>query len=312
MVKLPPMSSDRSEISDLIVNFDPDSLARLPVDQTAVVEHFHKMGNARAARVVAQMPARNGALDPDAVDRLLVKVHREMQRLAEEFHHGRRLRELLVPIVQALRKNGIGQPIRMVDIGCGTGYAVRWLAMHGALGEDVELIGADYNTALIQEAERLAALEHLRCRFVTANVFRMSQPAHIYFTTGVVHHFRGEALTHFFAEHNRPGTHAFLHFDFQPTPFAPLASWFFHVLRMRTALARHDGVVSVMRAYSGEELAETARRSAPGFLCGIFGGRIWNTPLPRVFHTLVGIRPELRDDFLCGLGRRMPRMGALT
>jgi SAM-dependent methyltransferase len=270
------------------------------------------MGNARAARVVALMPAKDDILDPDAVDRLLVKVHREMQRLAEEFHHGRRLRELLVPIVQTIRKHGIGAPIRMVDIGCGTGYAIRWLAMHGALGDDVELIGADYNTALIQEAERLAAMERLRCRFVTANVFRMSQPAHIYFTTGVVHHFRGEALSHFFAEHNRPGTQAFLHFDFQPTPFAPLASWFFHVLRMRTALARHDGVVSVTRAYSAQELTEAARSSAPCFLCGIYGGRIWNTPLPRVFHTLVGIRPELRDSFFLELGRRMSRMGPLT
>ncbi len=305
------MSPEQPEISDLIVDFDADSLARLPVDQTALVERFRRMGNHRAARIVAEMPAKGGFLEPQAVDRLLVKVHREMQRLAEEFHHGRRLRELLLPLLQALRTRGMGAPIRLVDIGCGTGYAIRWLAMNGALGDDVELIGADYNTALVHEAERLAAVERLRCRFITANVFRLRQPGHILFTTGVVHHFRGESLTQFFSEHDRTGTYAFLHSDFQPTPFAPLASWFFHVLRMRTALARHDGVLSVVRAYRAQQLMDAARLAAPGFLCGIYGSRIWNTPFPRVFHTLVGIRPELRDDFLGALGRRVSRMGDL-
>jgi 2-polyprenyl-3-methyl-5-hydroxy-6-metoxy-1,4-benzoquinol methylase len=305
------MSPEPLEISDLIVDFDADSLARLPVDKAALLERFRQLRNHQAARVVEEISSTNGILDPQAVDRLLVKVHREMQRLAEEFHHGRRLRELLAPMIQALRKHGVGAPIRIVDVGCGTGYAIRWLAMHGRLGGDVELMGADYNSTLVREAERLASIEGLRCRFVTANVFRLNQPAHIYFTTGVVHHFRGEALTHFFAEHERPGTYAFFHSDFQPVPLAPLASWFFHVLRMRTGLARHDGVVSVARAYSAEHLMEAARRGAPGFLCGIYGKRIWNTPLPRVFHTLAGIRPELRETFLQELGRRAGRLGDL-
>jgi 2-polyprenyl-3-methyl-5-hydroxy-6-metoxy-1,4-benzoquinol methylase len=304
------MSPDSPEISDLIVDFDADSLARLAVPQAAVVERFQRIGNRRAARVVAGMPAQDGFLDAQAVDRLLIKVHREMQRLAEEFHHGRRLRELLLPAIQVLRMRGV-TPIRVVDVGCGTGYVIRWLAMHGALGNDVELIGADYNPALVREAERLAAIERLRCRFVTANVFRLRQPGHILITTGVVHHFRGELLADFFSEHDRSGAQAFFHSDFQPTPLAPLASWFFHVLRMRTSLARHDGVLSVVRAYSAQQLMDAARRGARGFLSGIYGGRIWNTPFPRVFHTLVGIRPELRKNFISALGPRTRRMGDL-
>lgn len=304
------MSPDTPEISDLIVDFDPESLARLPVNQAAIVDRFRQMGNRRAARVVAELPAKEGLLDAQAVDRLLVEVHREMQRLAEEFQHGRRLRELLLPIIRVLRMNGIA-PIRVVDVGCGTGYAIRWLAMYGVLGDDVELIGADYNPALVREAERLAAIEHLRCRFVTANVFQLRQPGHVLFTTGVVHHFRGESLLRFFSEHDRCGVHAFFHTDFQPTPLAPLGSWFFHVVRMRTALARHDGVLSAIRAYSAQQLTEAARSSAPGFLCGIYGSKIWNTPFPRVFHTLVGVRPELREDFIHALGRRALRLGEL-
>jgi hypothetical protein len=80
---------------------------------------------------------------------------------------------------------------------------------------------------------------------------------------------------------------------------------------MRTALARHDGVLSVVRAYSAEQLMDAARRGGPGFLCGIYGSRIWNTPFPRVFHTLVGLRPELREDFIRALGPRRQRMSDL-
>jgi hypothetical protein len=93
------MSPKSPEISDLIVDFDPESLARLPVSQVAVVEHFQQLGNRRAARVVAGMPPKDGFLDAQAVDRLLIRVHWEMQRLAEEFHHGRRLRELILPVI---------------------------------------------------------------------------------------------------------------------------------------------------------------------------------------------------------------------
>src|ERR1700694_4359542 len=117
------MSPDSPEISDRIVDFDMETLARLPVEKQALMEYFRGIGNRRAARVVADIPSIDGILNPAAVDRLLVRVHREMQRLAEEFHHGRRLLELLLPIIDILRKKDTRRPIRVVDIGCGTGYA---------------------------------------------------------------------------------------------------------------------------------------------------------------------------------------------
>ena len=305
------MSPDAPEISDLIVDFNPKTLARLPVDKRAVVERFSGLGNRKAAAIVSSLPAKNGILIPEAIDQLLVKVHCEMQRLSEEFQHGRRLAELLRSLLVALRNQFAERPIRIVDIGCGTGYAIRWLAMHGRLGDDVELIGADYNAALVREAERLARLENLRCQFVNASAFRLREPSHVFVSTGVIHHFRGEALMRLFAEHERAQARAFLHFDFQPSPLAPLGSWFFHIVRMRTPLARHDGTFSAVRAHPAETLLQAARCGAPGFLSGIYGSRIWNLPLPRVFHTVVGIRPELREGFFRALGRRAQRMGEL-
>ena len=171
------MAERGEEISDLIVGFDPVTLARLPVHKKAVVDRFLSEGNRAAAKVVAALPEKDGVLDPTAVDRLLIRVHCELQGLSEEFQHGARVAELLRPLLEALRLCKIPPPYRIVDVGCGPGFVVRWLAARGELGSDVELVGADYNVALVEEGRRLAALENLKVSFVVANAFRIDRLA---------------------------------------------------------------------------------------------------------------------------------------
>lgn len=304
------MRATDPEVSDLIVDVDPATLARRPVPKQALIERFLSLKNRQAAHVVERLPAKDGVLDAGAVDELLVRTHTEMQRMAEEFQHGPRLRELVTPVLQVLREHR-RPPYRIVDIGCGIGYAVRWLAKRGHLGSDVELIGADLNPALIHEAQRLADIEKLDCRFVLADAFRLAEPGHVFLTTGVIHHFRGEALHAFLAQHEQPHAQAFFHNDFQPSPLAYPGSWFFHRIRMRTALARHDGVLSAVRAHSAQTLVDSARAVLPRFASGMYARKIWNTPLPRVFHTLLGVRHEFKEDLVKALGPRASRLEEL-
>src|SRR5262249_12925798 len=93
-----------------------------------------------------------------------------------------------------------------------------------------------------------------------------------------------------------------IHFDFQPWALAPFGSWFFHVIRMRTPLARHDGVLSAARAHTQQTLVFAARDGVRNLATGIYGAKIWNTPLPRVFHALVGLRPSLVPHIKAELG----------
>jgi SAM-dependent methyltransferase len=299
------------EVSDAIISFDPLTLERRPVMKSEVLREFSALGNRSAVRIVEQIPERDGVLDAEAVDRLLIKAHCEMQRISEEFQHGQRVAELLRPLLDALRDGGVERPIRVVDIGCGTGFIVRWLTAHAALGPDVELLGADYNTALVHEAQRLAALENLPCSFVTANAFHLSHPAALYLSTGILHHFRGDGLTELLRMHDRPETCAFVHFDFHPSPIAPFGSWLFHAVRMRLPLARHDGVLSAVRAHPSRRLLEAARTGAPDFVSAIYGTRLWGLPIPRVFHALVGIRPRYREAFVKAMGDRIASLGAM-
>lgn len=301
--------SELLEISDLIVDFDVETLARRPVLRAEVIEQFQRVGDRRAARIVANMPATSGVIDPDYVDRLLVKVHFEMQRLSEEFQHGQRVFELLVPLLGTFAEQGVPPPYRIVDIGCGTGYVIRWLAARGVFEHEVELLGTDFNVALIQEANRLKELEQLRCQFQVINAFTLDEPATIYLSTGVVHHFRGNALEQFMEQHDQPGTQAFVHFDFQPSLMAWPGAWMFHYLRMREPLSRHDGVISARRAHAATTLLKAVRKTT--FTCGMYSSHFWKLPIQRAFHTVLGIRQEFVDTFRRLLGRRVGRLGPL-
>ena len=299
------------EISDAIISFDPETLEREPVIKSEVLREFAALGNRQAVRVVEQIPERDGELDPDAVDCLLVTAHCEMQRISEEFQHGKRVAELLKPLLKSLREGGVERPIRIVDIGCGTGFVVRWLAAHGSLDDDVKLIGADFNVALVREAQRLAQAENLPCAFVVANAFRLEHAATVYLSTGILHHFRGWGLIELLRQHNRQETRAFVHFDFHPSPLAPLGSWLFHAVRMREPLARHDGVLSAVRAHKSRDLLDAARTAAPDFVSAIYGTRLWRLPIPRVFHALVGVRPVYREAFIQHMGGRIASLGKI-
>lgn len=299
------------EISDAIVSFDPDTLQRKPVKKADVLVQFRELRNHEAARIVDQIPEQDGVLDPEAVDKILITSHCEMQRMSEEFQHGKRVAELLKPILNALREGGVKNPIRIVDIGCGTGFVVRWLAASGSLGDDVQLMGVDFNVALLNEAQRLATIENLRCKFEVANAFHLDEPANVFISTGILHHFRDENLSYLLQQHCRAETCAFVHFDFHSSPMAPLGSWLFHAVRMREPLAKHDGVLSAVRAHKSRYLLEVTRSAAPEFFSAIYGTSLWRTPIPRVFHSLVGIRPKYREAFLRNMGTRIASLGKI-
>ncbi len=301
------------EISDLILDFDPITLARRPVARAQVVEAFRRRNNRRAANIVARLPVDDrGDLDPDAVDRLLLAVHSEIQRLSEEFLQGARVKAILAPTLQAMRDCGLPPPYRVVDVGCGPGFMIRWLAAFGDLGDDVELVGADYHLALIERARRLAQAEGLRCRFEVANAFHLTQPASIFMSIGVIHHFRGPSLGAVLAQQDRPEAMAFMHFDIKSSWLAPIGAWIFHVARMREPLSRHDGVLSAARAHPSEALVNAARQHAPGFKAALFDEDRAPLPILKVMHALVGVRPALADALVDALGPDRHRLEPLS
>lgn len=301
------MPSDLLEISDLIVDYDVATLQPRPVSRSAVVARLMANGQRAAARFVQRLPAANDTLDVEACNLALLRSHIELQRLSEEFLQADRIRCVLLPLLQALRDTGVKPPLRIVDVGCGLGYVVRSLAAHGRLGRDVEIIGCDMNVTLIENARRLADEESLSCELRVANAFQLEQPGHIYISTGVLHHFRGDDLNAFFAG-QRQG-HAFLHYDIQRSVLSPWGSWMFHQARMREPLALHDGVVSARRVHATETLLSAARTTT-GFTCAsLDGARNFLGAVLRPMTATLGARAELWEPLLRHLGPLRSRLG---
>jgi hypothetical protein len=81
----PSWNPDQPEITDLVVQHDASTLNRLRVSKQEVAEVFSRFGNQKALRAVRALPEKDGWLDDREIDALLLTVHWEMQRLAEEF-----------------------------------------------------------------------------------------------------------------------------------------------------------------------------------------------------------------------------------
>ncbi len=308
------MPEERVEITDLIIDYDPETLARRPVRKDAVLAALARRRMGRAARIVRALPAPGGVFDEDHLDALFVRIHAELQRLNEEFRQGERLLMLLGPML------GITHARRVVDVGCGLGYVVRWLAAHRqaakatrrAWGDGVELMGCDYNRALITEAQRLTEAEQLDCSFRVANAFRLREQPAIFTSSGVIHHFRGEALAAVFRQQAESGAIACIHFDIKPSWAAPVGAYVFHEARMREAVSRHDGVLSAERAHPAATLLRAAREGAPEMVFAMFDGAVGLLPILRVMHAVVGVRREHAEAFRASLGPLAARLSELS
>jgi SAM-dependent methyltransferase len=297
-------SAGRLEITDLLWPVDADG-ARLPVAKAEVLTRLAADGQRRAVRIVSRIPSANGLLDADYVDALGLRVHCELQRLSEELQMGRRVAALLGPIIEGLRagerpdqRPGATPSIRVVDIGCGLGFVVRWLAATAALGKDVELVGVDLNPALIGQAARLAEQEALDCRFVHGDALELGVAVDdgartLVISTGLLHHFPGPSLAEFFAAHERLGVAAFAHWDIAPCVFATMGAWVLHQIRMREPVSRHDGVMSARRAHPASRLEAAARAGAPGYAVRVIEDAHWRSGALDVLRPVTGQRrPE--------------------
>lgn len=298
--------SELLEISDLIVDFDPQSLVRRDVKRSEVVRRLRKNHQYLAASIAHQIPAVDDVLDSDAVDLMLLRAHSEIQRLSEEFSQGERVRRLLRPIVEALWARGV-RPVRIADVGCGIGYVVRWMAKHWP-DPDIEWLGFDYNAALIGAAQALARHEELSCDFIVGNAFRLEEPVHIYMSTGVIHHFRGESLHGFFAQQRATDAAALIHFDIQPSWLSPFGAFIFHYARFAEPLGQHDGWCSARRAHSGSKLLTAATDPSGEWLSTLFDHHDSIIPVFRVMQAVLSLRADLVEDVVARIDFNRSRL----
>lgn len=283
------------EITDLLWAADPVTGARLPVRRDETVARLERAGQRRAARIVARLPGTAEHIDAAATDALLVRVHCELQRLGEETQLGRRVAGWLAEPLAALRADHPGERMRVLDVGCGIGYLIRWLAARGALGADVDLVGVDLNAGLVAHARRLAAAEALDADFVVGDALAAGgtlddpRPT-VVVSTGVLHHLDAADLPAFFAAHGRARVAAFAHWDVDPGAWSSVGAWIFHQARMREPVSRHDGVLSARRAHRGHVLLAAAGAAGPSYRVSCVDAPAWRPRFSDILRPVAGRR----------------------
>lgn len=258
--------TDPIEILDVLWDSEMPSGDRLPVNKADARARLTDRDQHRAARLIDPLPERaDGTLEEGPVDQIFLSVHLELARLSEFVHVPQRMAAELKPMVKQLREEA-GGTIRVVDVGCGVGFDTRVLAATGALGPDVEYVGLDFNSLLVDAAARLARAEDIPVRFIHGDALDPSlaidDPARtIMISSGVLHHIGRDSLGGFFERHRELGVAGFAHFDPAPGFWAIAGGWMLHRTRMREAVSRHDGAVSMRRAFTAKELLSIAGES---------------------------------------------------
>jgi SAM-dependent methyltransferase len=143
------------------------------------------------------------------------------------------------------------QPLRIVDVGCGNGDALRriegWAARRHIA---VELTGVDINPDAIAIAEELAPATR-SIRWVASDIFAFTpdRPVHLVFSTIFTHHLADRDVVRFLRWMEQ---HAALGWFINDLSRAPIP---YHLLHLFAKLARlhpfvqHDGPVSIARAF---------------------------------------------------------------
>ncbi|MHB2018162.1 MAG: class I SAM-dependent methyltransferase [Candidatus Xenobia bacterium] len=270
-------------LAERLVAYDPVTRARLPVQKWELAAFFREHGDHAAVRIVERIPEHGGVLDPAAVDRLLIRSACEMQGLLEVLRHGERVQECLEPLLEIMTR-----PTRVMDVACGNGFVVRWLARH-LKRDDVELMGTD--PARCGEATRLAVKESLRCQFQTGNPYGYG--AHILISTGELHRHTGDDLVGLLGQHETSHALAFVHFDWLYRPRGPI---------LREPLVRYEA--RHCSAHAAETLTSAARTGAPSFATAFYRTSMWSR-----FETFIGVRRSYLDAVAPKLA---PRVGPWT
>jgi len=168
-----------------------------------------------------------------------------------------RLVKRLAPMIEAARLARRGQPVRILDVGAGAGGLLFRLAAWARKRRiPVELTGVDHDAGVVATATRHAweAGERVEFRAMDARKLDLGDgEVDVVVTQLMLHHLPAGDAALVLAELDRVAAVNWLAFDLKRSAAALPALWAFLKLTSE-ATTRHDGVTSLRRAYSLEEV----------------------------------------------------------
>lgn len=152
--------------------------------------------------------------------------------------------------------------IRIIDMGCGNGDIVRLIADWGRThGLTFELIGIDLNPFTISHAERLSEA-YPEISFKTMDVFSQEMRAmefDIALSTLFLHHFKTSDIERLLQQLVGQAKIGIVINDLHRHRLA-YRLFQMYSLSIRNSMIRHDGLISILRAFKSKELQNMSEK----------------------------------------------------
>ena len=184
---------------------------------------------------------------------VLIQTLRELAFINRWLGGNRVTVEAVKNLIKGHKKEGL----HIADLGCGSGDMLRLLAEWGRKNNtSLRLTGIDANPNIIEHARRHCA-SYPEISFEVLNVFSadfQQRKYDVVLGTLFFHNFSDEALTHLFSSFKTQARIGFVINDIHRHWLAYYSIRTLTALFSRSSMARFDAPLSVLRAFSRDEL----------------------------------------------------------
>ncbi len=146
---------------------------------------------------------------------------------------------------------------RILDAGCGDGTLLREVGLYfSKRGIETDLLGIDISEKSIQLARRKHA-DMKNISFEQADLFHLDPKTHkcdLLLCTLTLHHFREEDIPKLLARLSAVAKRGVIVNDLDRNKIAYLLFKLFSMLTMKTDIAKQDGLVSIRRGFTKNDL----------------------------------------------------------
>lgn len=168
-----------------------------------------------------------------------------------------------IAFLESLRRRGVirpGQPVHIVDVGSGYGDLLRAIDRWGERrGLSLHLTGVDLNPWSAKAAAEVTELGR-PIHWSTSNVFDYDQPCDVIVSSLFTHHLDDAELVRFVGWMEAHAKLAWFVNDLHRHPFSYYGFGVLAALMRWHPFVRHDGPVSIARAFKVQEWRDILRR----------------------------------------------------
>ena len=217
---------------------------------------------------------------PEADPKMLEDDLRNLRIINRYFGGLRALQNAVLPMVRSVASE---ETISILDLATGSSdQPVALVEAFKSIGRRVRVVAVDRNEKMLEIARKIASgIEEIKFeRGDLMNLPYQDESFDIVTCSLAIHHFSREDGVKLLREMNRISKLGFVVNDLSRSYIGAAAAWLYTRITTRNPMTRYDSVISVLRAFTKEELTSMAVE------VGVVGIKVYTTPLFRLLAVL--------------------------